>query len=93
MRATASFVILAEIVSGSSSPPLPTTEAAPILVLGAMAATSPARVMNVAADPASAPSGATQAITGTSLPRIASMMRCMLVSSPPGELMTRSAAS
>ena len=58
-----------------------------------MAATSPARVTNVAADPARAPSGATQAMTGTSLARIALMMRSMLVSSPPGESMTMSAAA
>ena len=50
-----------------------------------MAATSPARVMKVAALPARAPSGATQVMTGTLLARIALRMRSMLVSSPPGE--------
>ena len=64
-----------------------------MLVFGAIAATSAARVMKVAAEPARAPSGATHAITGTSLSRIATMMRSMLVSSPPGELMTINAAA
>ena len=85
MRATASLVTLAARVSGSSAPPLPTTEAAPMFVLGAMAATSAARVMKVAAEPARAPPGATQAMTGISLARMALMMVSMLVSSPPGE--------
>ena len=85
MRATASFVTLAASVSGSSSPPAPTTDAAPMFVLGAMAATSAASTTKVAADAARAPSGATQAMTGTSLARMALMMRSMLVSSPPGE--------
>ena len=93
MRATESFVIFAASVSGSSSPPPPTIDAAPMFVFGAMALTCAARVMNVAADPARAPSGATQAMTGTSLPRMALMIRSMLVSSPPGESMTMSAAA
>ena len=93
MRATASFVTFSASVSGSSLPPLPTTDAAPMFVFGAIAATSAARVTKVAADPARAPSGATQAMTGTSLARIALMMRSMLVSSPPGESMTMTAAA
>ncbi len=64
-----------------------------MFVFGAMAATSAARVTNVAADPARAPSGATQAMTGTSLPRMAFTIRSMLDSSPPGESMTMSAAA
>ena len=64
-----------------------------MFVFGAMAATSAASVTKVAADPARAPSGATQAMTGTSLPRIAFTMRSMLVSSPPGESMTMRAAA
>ena len=43
------LLTLSARVSGRSSPPLPTTDAAPIVVEGAMAATSPARVMKVAA--------------------------------------------
>ena len=43
--------------------------------------------------PARAPSGATQAMTGTSLARIAFMMRSMLVSSPPGESISMIAAA
>ncbi len=53
------LLILSANVSGSSAPPLPTTDAAPMVVDGAMAATSPARVMKVAALPACAPSGVT----------------------------------
>ena len=64
-----------------------------MFVFGAMAATSAASVMNVAAEPARAPSGATQAMTGISLARMAFMMRSMLVSSPPGESMTSSTAT
>ena len=56
-----------------------------MLVDGAIAATSPASVMKVAADPAPAPSGATQVMTGIGLARIACNMLSMLVSSPPGE--------
>ena len=93
MRATASFVTFLASVSGRSSPPEPTTEAAPMFVFGAMAATSAASMTNVAADAARAPSGATQAMTGTSLARMALMMRSMLVSSPPGESTTMIAAA
>ena len=93
IRATASFVTFLASVSGRSSPPPPTIDAAPIVVFGAIALTFAARVTKVAADPARAPSGATQAMTGTSLARIALIMRFMLVSSPPGESMTISAAA
>src|SRR2546422_5415977 len=79
MRATASFVIFLPRVVGRSCPLLSMTDAAPMLVLGAMAATSPARVTKVAALPARAPSGATQVMTGTLLPRMASRMLSMLV--------------
>ena len=54
------------------------TDAAPMFVEGVMAATSPARVMNVAADPARAPAGVTYVMTGTGEPRIDLMMASML---------------
>ncbi len=85
ISATRSLVIFEASVSGRSSPPEPTTDAAPIVVCGAMAATSPARVMNVAADAAWAPDGVTQVITGMELFRMAFTIRSVLVSSPPGE--------
>ena len=54
---TESFVTFRLSVSGRSSPPLPTTDAAPIFELGAIAATSAARTTKVAADAAWAPAG------------------------------------
>jgi hypothetical protein len=58
-KAAASSVALRWSVSGRSSPPASTTEAAPMLVVGAIAATPAAATMNVPADAAWAPSGQT----------------------------------
>ena len=58
-----------------------------------MAATSPTMVTNVPALAACAPSGATQVITGTLLPRMALVISSVLVSSPPGVSITRSTAA
>ena len=52
MKAAVSSVTLELIVSGRSSPPGPTGDAAPILVTGAMAAMCAAAVTNVPAEAA-----------------------------------------
>jgi hypothetical protein len=58
--------------------------AAPMLVPGDMAATSPAITTNTPAEAARAPPGVTQVITGTVAANSALTMSRMLVSSPPG---------
>ena len=59
IRATASLVTFSASVLGRSFPELSTTAAAPMLVSGAIAATSPASVTKVAALAARAPFGVT----------------------------------
>ena len=69
MSAAASFVIFA-LRSPSMSSPLPETGcAAPIWVLGAIAAMCPAIVIKVPAEAARAPAGPTKTTTGTSAAR------------------------
>ncbi len=65
MDAMASFMTLAPSVPSMSWPWLPTGDAAPMLVPGAIAARLPARVMKVPALAARAPAGATHTMTGS----------------------------
>ena len=69
--------------------------AAPMLVPGAMAATSAASVIRTPADADRAPCGETYTATGTRLLRIACTISRIAESSPPGvsSSTTRSAAS
>ena len=84
MSAAASLVTFSRR-SPSISSPLPEIGcAAPICVLGAMAAIWPARVMNVPADAALAPAGLTNTITGISAARIRCTMSSVDEISPPG---------
>ena len=65
MCATASFSALSRRSPWMSAPLESTGWAAPMFVAGAMAATFPAIVMNVPADAARAPAGATNVTIGT----------------------------
>jgi hypothetical protein len=67
--------------------------AAPMLVPGAMAATCPAMVMNVPAEPAQAPRGETNTSTGTSALRMALTMSLVELRRPPGVSSSRTSAS
>ena len=71
----------------------PTGCAAPIDVPGAIAATWPAIVMKVPADPAQAPCGATYTITGTLALSIAWMMSLVAETRPPGVSSSRISAT
>jgi hypothetical protein len=59
MNAAASSVAFFESVLGRSAPPVPTTAAAPMFVAGAIASSAADEAMNVPAEAAWAPSGAT----------------------------------
>ena len=67
-----------------SSPPPATGCAAPIWVLGAIAAMWPAIVMNVPAEAARAPAGLTNTTTGTCAARKRCTISSVEVISPPG---------
>ena len=75
-----------------SPPELSTGCAAPMFVAGAIAAMVPAIVMNVPAEAARAPDGATNVTTGTGALRNAVVMRYVESMSPPGVLMTKTTA-
>ncbi len=78
------FSIFSPITPATSSPPVPTGWAAPIVVPGAIAAIFAASVINVPAEAAPAPDGATYTITGIGAPMILLTIRCAEVSRPPG---------
>ncbi len=82
------------MVLSIAPPPTFTGWAAPMLVPGAIAAISAARVMRTPADAARAPDGETYTATGTLVLRIACTIWRIAVSSPPGvsSSTTRSAA-
>ena len=67
--------------------------AAPMLVPGDIAATSPAMVTNTPADAARAPLGVTQVRIGTLDPSIRFTMVRMLVSRPPGVSISSTSAA
>ena len=72
-------------MTSSMLPPMPDTGwAAPMLVPGAIAATSATTVMRKPAEAARAPEGPTKTATGTRELSIASMICRIDVSSPPG---------
>ncbi len=78
------FSIFSPITPLTSWPPPATGWAAPMLVPGAIAATWAASVINTPAEPAPAPLGPTQTMTGTCAPSISLTIVRVEVSSPPG---------
>ena len=84
MKARASCSAFSFSVFGSSCPSPATGCAAPALVPGAIAATSPARSRKNPAEAAWAPEGATKVATGTFDARIAVVISRVEVSRPPG---------
>ncbi len=84
IMAAASSVALARTSSGRFSPCPPTGWAAPVLVPGAIAATSADMRMKNPADAARAPAGATYTTTGTVHPVMAVVISRVASSSPPG---------
>ena len=83
-RAATSWVVFAFMVSGSSSPPAPTGEAAPMVVPGDMAATCADATRNVPADAALDPEGVTRTAMGTGESRMSPTISRIDSRSPPG---------
>ena len=86
-------VALALMVSGSSSPPAATGDAAPIFVPGDIAATCAAATRNVPADAALEPDGVTSTATGTGESRMSPTISRMDSRSPPGVSSSRTNSS
>ena len=93
MKAAESFSSFCFITSSIFSPPRVTGCAAPVLVPGAMAATSAASRMKKPADAARAPEGATYTITGTGDASIFAMIERVESTRPPGVRNSISTAS
>ena len=91
-KATVSFVTLRPRSPSTSSPVAVIGVAAPMVVLGAIAAMWPAMAMKVPADTASAPGGPTQVMTGTLERSMRPTISFIAPISPPGVSMRSSTA-